>query len=326
MQKSHPASTSPRGAATGIAGLLLTICLVSCATDKTTFLNYGGRQPPDVMTAPQVSDGLAINYANSIEIIMRCQATGNKITREVSATAQVGLAAFGGLGAALHWSTTTLTILGLGSAAIPQLQRIFDAGGRAEAYNQAAEMIQDAVLEYYAHNPNPSAGDFTPNGLTLVKKVASAINLVNDTIIGHLPSQGDMQKAVEKMTPGKGNEPQNPNESPVNERVQTAAAARVQVINTVSPAEFQALKQQVQTELGKRPGNIDFVSALRQFDSDQSIANKQDIYAAIVAEAGLTRKIVPPLDANKINEFYQTQATDDERAKLTDAVNKHVRR
>ena len=59
------------------------------------------------MAAPRVSDGLAINYANSIEIIMRCKATQSGITREVSATAQVGLAAFGGVGAAFNWSKTT---------------------------------------------------------------------------------------------------------------------------------------------------------------------------------------------------------------------------
>jgi hypothetical protein len=278
------------------------------------------------MVAPRVSDGLAINYANSIEIIMRCKATQNRITREVSATAQVGLAAFGGVGAAYNWSKTTLTVLGLASAAIPQLQGIFDAKGRAEAYNQAAEKIQDGVLEYYAHNPDPSPSEFTPNGLTLVKRVASAINLVNDTINGHLPSQASMQKAVESMTSGEGNVPQNPNESPVNERVRTAAAAKVQVINTVSPAEFQTLKEQVQTELSKRQVNIDFVSALKLFDRDPSITNKQDIYAAIVTEAGLTGKITPPADANKINEFYQMQATPDERNKLTDALNRRIRK
>ena len=276
------------------------------------------------MAAPRVSDGLAINYANSIEIIMRCKATQNRITREVSATAQVGLAAFGGVGAAYNWSKTTLTVLGLASAAIPQLQGIFDAKGRAEAYNQAAEMIQDGVLEYYAHNPDPSPREFTPNGLTLVKKVASAINLVNDTITGHLPSQQDMQKATERMTSGKGNEPQNPSESPVNERVQTAAAAKVQVINTVSKAEFQTLKEQVDSEINKRPGNVEFVTALKQIDRDPSIANKQNVYAAIIAEAGITGKVAPDKDA--LNAFYQTTVSDDERMKLTAAANKHIKK
>ena len=308
----------------------LSLGLEGCATDTTTFLNYGNPRsnaalPPreQLMSAPAVSDGLAINYANSVEIIMRCKATQNRITREVSATAQVGLAAFGGVGAAYNWSKTTLTVLGLASAAIPQLQGIFDAKGRAEAYNQAAEMIQDGVLEYYAHNPRPSSEDFTPNGLTLVNRVASAINLVNDTINGHLPSQASMQKAVEPMTP-QGNEPQNPSASPVNQRVQTAAAAKVQVINTVSPAEFQALKQQIETERSKRTGNIDFVLALKHIDRDPSITNKRDIYAAIITEAGLTGKIEP--DVNKLNEFYQMQATEDERSKLKDAANKQIKK
>ena len=116
---------------------------------------------------------------------------------------------------------------------------------------------------------------------------------------------------------------------------------------TVSRAEFEALKQQVQklqahkvqlrevqpeirttpaagqTERSKRTGNIDFVSALRRIDRDPSITDKQNIYAAIVAEAGLTGTIEP--DVNKLNEFYQMQATDDERIKLKNAANKHVR-
>ncbi len=289
-------------------------CFAGCATDTTTFLNYGGRVPPNVMTAPQVSDGLAINYANSIEIIMRCKATQNRITREVSATAQVGLAAFGGVGAAYNWSKTTLTVLGLASAAIPQLQGIFDAKGRAEAYNQAAEMIQDGVLEYYAHNPAPSSGEFTPNGLTLVKRVASAINLVNDTINGHLPSRAAMQKALEPMTP-QGNEPQNPSESPVNQRVQTAAAAKVQVINTVSPTEFRALKEQVETERSKRPDNIEFFNVLTQLDPST--------YQTIIDEAGLTGTIDP--DINKMNFFFQKTATPDQRTKLLDVAKKHIK-
>jgi hypothetical protein len=313
-----------------VAASLMLICFASCATDKTTFLNYGNQRydsqslsRDQLMAAPPVSDGLAINYANSVEIIMRCKATQNRITREVSATAQIGLAAFGGVGAAFNWSKTTLTVLGLGSAAIPELQRIFDAKGRAEAYNEGAEMIQDGVLEYYAHNPAPSPVEFTPNGLTLVKRVASAINLVNDTINGHLPSRAAMQKAVEPMTP-RGTEPQNPSESPVNERVQTAANVKVHVIDTVSRAEFQTLKEQVDTEINKRPGNVEFVTALRQIDRDTSIPDKQSIYAAIIAEAGITGKVPP--DKNALNAFYQTTASDDERTKLTAAANKHIKK
>ena len=91
-----------------------------------------------------------------------------------------------------------------------------------------------------------------------------------------------------------------------------------------SRADFQALEQQVDTELMRRPGNVEFVTALRQIDRDTSIPDKQSIYAAIIAEAGLTGKVTP--DKNALNAFYQTTASDDERTKLTAAANKHIKK
>jgi hypothetical protein len=209
----------------------------------------------------------------------------------------------------------------LGSAAIPELQKIFDAKGRAEAYNQAAEMIHDGVLEYYEHNPQPSSVEFTPNGLTLVKKIAAAINLVNDTITGHLPSQTVMKQAVEEMTPG-GTKPQNPSETPANKRVQAASNTKVQIIQTVQREEFEALKRQVETERIKKPANVDFVTAIRQLNRDPSIADKKALYVTILAEANLTGVVQP--EPNAMIEFFET--TDDEGHKqlLKDAVNKHL--
>lgn len=202
--------------------LALALAFAGCVgTDRTTFLNYGiptsSTQPSreELMEAPRVSDGLAVNYANSIQVIMRCNSSRSRIVREVSATAQVGLAAFSGIGAAFNYSTTTLTALGLSSAAIPELQKIFNAKGRAEIYNQAADMIRDGMLDYYSHDTNPSSRVLTPNGLTLVKKVASAISLVDTTLVGQLPSQKQMLQAVEEMSPS-GTKVQNPKALPVN--------------------------------------------------------------------------------------------------------------
>ncbi|MDB6152024.1 MAG: hypothetical protein JWL90_477 [Chthoniobacteraceae bacterium] len=202
----------------------LCLALAGCAnTDKLTFFNYGinpnpgARAPEFPMIAPSVSDGLAINYANSMQIVMRSNATGSRIAREVSSTAQVALAAFGGVGAAFNYSSTTLAILGLGSAGVPELQRIFNAKARAEIYTQAAEMIQDSVFDYYSYNPRPSSTDFTPNGLTLVKNVSAALSLVENTLIGQLPSQRQMLRAVEEMSI-EGTRRQNPRLAPVNSR------------------------------------------------------------------------------------------------------------
>ena len=198
--------------------LFIFLVLGGCVnTDRTTFLNYGNNSSARnaLMSAPAVSDGLAINYANSMQIIMRCNSTHSRIAREVSATAQIGLAAFGGVGAAFNYSATTLAVLGMGSAGIPQIQKIFDAKNRADVYNQAADMIQDGVFEYYDHNPSPPKDKFTPNGLTLVKKVSAAISLVDGALVGHLPSQAQMEHAVEAMSPD-GTRKQIVGDPPVN--------------------------------------------------------------------------------------------------------------
>jgi hypothetical protein len=249
-----------------IAAIVLDFTLVACtSTDRTTFLNYGTPSATaplsrdELMVAPRVSDGLAINYANSVEIIMRCNSTHSRIAREVSATAQVGLAAFAGIGAAFDYSKTTLTALGLASAAIPQLQGIFNAKGRAEIYNQAADMIRDGVLEYYSHDTNPSSSAFTPNGLTLVKKVAAAISLVDTALVSQLPSQKQMQQAVEPMS-SEGTTVQDPSAPPVNARVQTLKTV---VINQAIPAGLT------------RPENIQAVvksagDILRSLSQDQA--------------------------------------------------------
>ena len=99
--------------------LVMCLCNTGCTnTDKLTFFNYGlnpnpgAAAPKDPNKPPAANDALAINFANSMEIIMRCNATGSRITRDVSATAQIGLAAFSGVGAAFNYGTTTLTALG----------------------------------------------------------------------------------------------------------------------------------------------------------------------------------------------------------------------
>ena len=121
-------------------------------------------------------------------------------------------------------------------------------------------MIQDGVLEYYAHNPAPSPAEFTPNGLTLVKKVRAQLIWWNDTINGHLPSQRDMQHAVERSTP-QGNEPQNPSESPVNERVPTAAVTGSTRTFTRRPVRPSTVAPQFPNE---RP--VEVVAAARQIN------------------------------------------------------------
>jgi len=188
------------------AALTLCFALVGCATDKYSFVRYGQTPDPnthkfDANANPQLNDVLALNYASSVAAILRSKYTGARITREVSSTAQIGLAAFGGAGAAaFELSTSTIAALGLGSAGIPELQRIFGAKERAQVYQDAVRLIEEAQIEYLALNQRPSATVLTQNGVTLFQRVTASIHVVEKTLAGNLPSVEDMQKATERMS------------------------------------------------------------------------------------------------------------------------------
>jgi len=186
--------------------LFLCFALTACTTiDKYSFIRYGQTpnqttQQFDATAIPPLSDVLALNYASSVASILRCKFNGARITREISSTAQVALAALAGAGAAFHWSASTITALGLGSAGIPELQKIFDARGRAQVYQDAVRLIEEAEIEYLALNQRPSPTELTQNGVTLFQRVTASIHVVEKTLAGNLPSVQDMQQATEPMS------------------------------------------------------------------------------------------------------------------------------
>jgi hypothetical protein len=184
----------------------LCFALSACSTvDHYSFIRYGETPDPttqqfDPTAIPPLSDVLALNYASSVASILRCKFTGARIAREVSSTAQVALAALAGAGAAFNWSATTITALGLGSAGIPELQKIFDAKGRAQVYQDAVRLIEEAEIEYLALNQRPLPNVLTQNGVTLFQRVSASIHVVEKTLAGNLPSVQEMQKATEPMS------------------------------------------------------------------------------------------------------------------------------
>ncbi|MBK1815770.1 hypothetical protein JIN84_09085 [Luteolibacter yonseiensis] len=247
---------------------MLCAVLTSCTTmDRLTFSNYSmmhstddpGSPPNNFHAPPKLSDGLALNYANHVELIMRCNSTNSRISREASATAQIALAAFAGAGAAFSYSEKTIAVLGLGSAAVPQFQDIFNAKGRAEVYNQAADMIQTGVMEYYSHNGNPSEHEFTPNGLTLVKRVSAAISLVNAVLNKQLPNRKQMLEATEEMTP-EGAAPQKAGETPVNQAV-PASVGKTTVVERQVPVVINTVEGERLREEAKRRAELDALQA-----------------------------------------------------------------
>lgn len=101
---------------------------------------------------------------------------------------------------AFELSSSTIAALGLGSAGVPELQRIFGAKERAQVYQDAVRLIEEAQVEYLALNQRPSATVLTQNGVTLFQRVTASIHVVEKTLAGNLPSVEDMQKATERMS------------------------------------------------------------------------------------------------------------------------------
>jgi hypothetical protein len=204
------------------SAVALAVCalLVACTTDRYSFVDYGSQinsrtGEPNYKRELRLNDALALNYASSVVALLRAKYTGARITREISSVAQLGLAAAAAYGAAFNYSKSTLAVLGLGSAGVPELQRIFGAKERAQTYQDAIRLIEEAEVDYLAHNPKPSADELTPNGVTLFQRVTASIHVVEKTLAGNLPSMDDMKKATERMTPS-GAVPHEAGDEPTN--------------------------------------------------------------------------------------------------------------
>jgi hypothetical protein len=210
----HPGAAAPvaRRRAQYVARTILVrilstvVCaaLSGCAAERYSFvrmshqLDATGKYDPHAR--PELTDAVALNFADSVATLLRARFTGARITREVSSTLQVGLAAVAGAGSVFQLGPRTLAALGLGSAGIPELQGIFNARGRAEVYQDAIRLIEEAEIEYLAHNQRPSPDVLTQNGVTLLQRVTGSMHVVEKTLAGRLPSVQDMQQATERMT------------------------------------------------------------------------------------------------------------------------------
>lgn len=233
----------PMSKLTRWSALALCLGLAACSSDPATFLTYAHQKTEtpgtfDATKAPQRTDALALNYANSVESIFRARSTGARYTREGSDTALVGLAAFTGAAESMTINASSLSAMGLASSGLLQLRNIFDAKGRSNAYFEAAERIHSAIKDYGAHNLNDvSETQLTPNGWTLVNVVQSNIDIVSKILNGHLPSPEALAQASEPMSP-RGAFPQPTGATPANNiptnslvKAPLPAASRPQAFN-----------------------------------------------------------------------------------------------
>jgi hypothetical protein len=146
------------------------------------------------------SDALALIYADYVAQLLEGRSTGARITREMSDSS---LAIAGILTTAhetLKITAETLTYMGTGVLIVREMQGIFNARGRSEAFADAAYLIRQAQAEYRGFNPEPSTEYMTENGATLVRRVDSALYAARKTLIGRMPTLVDLQQAHQAMT------------------------------------------------------------------------------------------------------------------------------
>lgn len=272
---------------TNWTALTLCIALTACTTtDKFSFIRVGQTIDPNTgrllipPEAPVLSDGLALNYASSVASVLRSKFNGTRIANEVASTVQVTLAAIAGAGAAFDFGASVVTGLALGSAGIPELQKIFDARGRTEVFQDAVRLIEEAEIEYLSFNQNPSNTVLTQNGVTLFQRVTASIHLVEKTLAGRIPSLADTAKAVEPMSregavktsvgaPAFNNIPANGSARPGPKLTPVVSAGPVPKLTPV------VISGTVKPSVPNRPDDIQAVvksagDTLRQLSKDQA--------------------------------------------------------
>ncbi len=103
---------------------------------------------PKTINVPTDAD--VLQFANMLKNVFRGQLNESIIARHVSAVSQVLTAAAAAtLTTISSGAQNSITILAATSAVMPQLQGIFDAKGRAAAFDQGGELLSQAEAAYY---------------------------------------------------------------------------------------------------------------------------------------------------------------------------------
>ena len=183
--------------------LFFCVALAGCASlDKYSFETFGHpKQPQEAYANKTRSDELALIYADYVAQLLEGRSTGARVTREVSdSTLAVG-GAFLAATETLEISAETVAGMGVGMVIIRELQKIFNAGGRSEAFTDAAYLIRQAQSEYRQYNPNPSPDRLTENGAILISRVDAAVHAARKSMNGRMPGLLDLKQATQPMTP-----------------------------------------------------------------------------------------------------------------------------
>ena len=185
--------------------LFLSVALAGCASlDKYSFETFDKRPPSDRLYTddewPHRSDKLALRYADYQARLLEGRATGARVTREMSDSSLVVGGALAGAQQTLGIAASSIATMGVGMVITRELQGVFNARGRSEAFADAAYLIRQAQSEYRQFNPNPSPDHMTENGAILITRVDAAVHAARKTLNGRMPGLLDLQQATQPMT------------------------------------------------------------------------------------------------------------------------------
>jgi len=318
-----------------LVALPLCIALSGCGSlDKYSFETFRTPNHPDGSynydAGPSRSDLLSLQYADCVARLLERRGAGARITRDGSDAALVTGAALAAAQETLSISASSVAGMGLGAVLLRELQGIFNARGRSEAFADAAYLIRQAQSEYRQYNPNPSPARLTENGAILVSRVDAAMYAARKTLNGRLPGLLDLQQATQPMTQdgarreGSGTPHTMFTASGVRERVTKAQGLTVREPKTVTQEEYQAVLKRLDKLQLDLPENVEFVTGMRKINDSTKVTPEQkaELWAKIVGDAQL--KGVVGETPNAIIGFFQNKATSAERSALTTALDNNL--
>ncbi len=152
----------------------------------------------------KVSDADVLGFSSDIQKALRRRMDRARRVRLGSGSIQVIAAATGATLGLMTGDVATAAVFAAVSAVMPELQHIFQAKERSEAYEQGLELIQDADTRYYNKMTESDSRAVIPNKLTkdgaaLLSEIAACLKLVDKAILQTIPSIEDLQAATGRL-------------------------------------------------------------------------------------------------------------------------------
>ena len=252
------------------------------------------------------------------------------MTRELSDSSLVVGGALTGAQETLGIAASSIASMGVGMVIAHELQGVFNARGRSEAFADAAYLIRQAQSELRQFNPDPSSERLTENGAILISRVDAAIHAARKTLNGRMPGLLDLQQATQPMTTAGARRVSSGvpetmfTASGVRERVTKAQGMTVREPKTVSPEEYAALLKKLNELQEDLPVNVEFVAGMRKINDSTKLTpdQKTALWTKIVGDAQLKGNVVET--PNAIIKFFKDTATPAQRTALTTALNNNL--